>query len=267
MGIKSIYTKGGNQINKFYSVCNLLNKISDKIPDNLKYKSEPLDIIELMLNTTENMEKDLLGVFISSDDLKSVSRYLMDNEEEFMQDISVVCHSRQKRGTQCSLPEADFAEIRIAGKERTILIHANAMNITLGKVGSYIEINNTSWKKLKMYNSDKNKRDVILERIIIEAALMEETKTGTKYKTEEQFMKLFNSTEALEPREVSKYVGQNLYGNNGALSIYKMVYNKIKNESLPIKQLTIIDNDIHIIFDNNNRDLGFLIGMGKLIIS
>ena len=265
--IKSLYTKGSQQISKFYAVCDLLNKLPSKIPSNLKYKSTPLDVIEIMNTTTENMDKDLLGLFISSGELKSISRYLMDNEEEFMQDISVVCHNRQKRGAQCSLSEADFAEIRIAGKERTLLIHANAMNITLGKVGSYIEINNTSWKKLKMYTSDKNKRDVILERIIIEAALMEETKTGTKYKTEEQFMKLFNSTEALEPREVSKYVGQNLYKREGTLGIYKMIYNKIKNDSLPVKQLTIIDNHIHIIFDNNNKDLGFIIGMGKLIIS
>lgn len=263
--IKSIYTKGGNQINKFYSVCGLLNRLPEKIPGNLKYKAEPLDIMEIMANTTENMETDLLGLFISSDELKSISRYLIDNEEDYMEDISVVCHSRANRGQICGLEEADFAEIRICGKERNILLHANAMK--QGKVGSYIEVQNTSWKKLGMYTSDKDKKSVILSRIIVEAALMEEAKTGTRYKTAESFLKLFNATEAVEPRNLNNVMEQNLYGNTRALGIYKMLYNKIKNDTLPVKQLSIIDNDIHIIFDMNDKDLSFIIGMGKLVVS
>lgn len=263
--IKSIYTKGGNQINKFYSVCGLLNRLPEKIPSNLKYKAEPLDIMEIMANTTENMETDLLGLFISSDELKSISRYLIDNEEDYMEDISVVCHSRANRGQICGLEEADFAEIRICGKERNILLHANAMK--QGKVGSYIEVQNTSWKKLGMYTSDKDKKSVILSRIIVEAALMEEAKTGTRYKTAESFLKLFNATEAVEPRNLNNVMEQNLYGNTRALGIYKMLYNKIKNDTLPVKQLSIIDNDIHIIFDMNDKDLSFIIGMGKLVVS
>ena len=263
--IKSIYTKGGNQINKFYSVCGLLNRLPEKVPDNLKYKAEPLDIMEIIANTTENMETDLLGLFISSDELRSISRYLIDNEEDYMEDISVVCHSRANRGQVCSLEEADFAEIRICGKERSLLLHANAMK--QGKVGSYIEVQNTSWKKLRMYTSDKDKKNAILNRIVVEAALMEEEKTGAKYKTAESFLKLFNATEAVEPRNLNNVMGQNLYGNTRALGIYKMVYNKIKNDTLPVKQLSIIDNDIHIIFDMNDKDLSFIIGMGKLVVN
>lgn len=266
--IRSIYTKGGNQINKFYSVCGLLNRLPEKVPDKLKYKTESLDILGVMTETTENMETDLLGLFISSDELKSISRYLIDNEEDFMEDISVVCHSREKRGQVCGLDEADFAEVRICGKERSILIHANAMK--QGKVGSYIEVQNTSWKKLRMYTSDKDKKSVILSRIIVEAALMEEAKTGTRYKTAESFLKLFNATEAVEPRDLNNVMGQNLYGTTRALGIYKMVYNKIKNDTLPVKQLAIIDNDIHVSFETNSsnkNELIFVIGMGKLMIS
>lgn len=259
--------KSNQQINKLYSVCELLNKLPEKVPSNLKYKSTPLNVVEIMNITTENVEKDLLGLFISSDDLKLISKYMIDRQEEFMQDISVICHSRKNRGAECDYTEADFAEIRINGTERTVIIHVNAMNPKVGKVGSYIEVANTSWKKLNTYNSDKNKRDVILQRIIVEAALAEEVKTGIKYKTEEQFMKVFNSTEALEPREITKYEGQNTYGNKQTINIYKMIYNKIKNDSLQIKQLTIIDNDIHVVFDNKGKNLGFVIGMGKLIIN
>ena len=48
--------------------------------------------------------------------------------------------------------------------------------------------------------------------------------------------------------------------------IYKMVYNKLKNNTLNVKSLAVRDNETYICFIYNNKPLEFRLSMNKLAV-
>lgn len=283
--IKSIYTNNNQHKKKIFLLCNLLNNIHLKIPSNIIYENDDIDVYKLIRDTTEYIKKDALGVFIPSDKLEIISEYIMSNMcDEQSLSIEIKPHSKNEmlnnKDGLCNISDADFAEIRVISYEETIIIYANSMNPILKKVGSYIEVKSTSWKKLPKYKTSKDKIDVILERILIEAALEYENFYQVKFKSREAFIKKFNKIEALEPNEIVnilKLVGitvdntskreSNLSGSNEALALMKMVYNKIKNNTLELKRALVNNDKTYIEFIYKNKSLEIELSMNEIKVT
>lgn len=265
--VKSLYTKNNQQVEKFIVMCEMLNTLPDKIPDNLKYVGKHVDIANIIKETTESKEKDFLGLFISSDDLRDLSQYLMNNIEDFNDEITVFGHCRSHEDISTDIRKSDSAEVRIVGKERIIVIYANSMHPKMMKVGSFINVMNTSWKKLPMYRTDKDKKEVILQRIIVESAMNEENIHSKKYRTEQEYLNEFFKVKAVDIGTFVKNLSneyKDFHIGVHEQGIYKMVYNKIKNNTLDVKSLAVRDNETYICLIYNNKPLEFRLSMNKL---
>lgn len=258
-----------------------------RIPEDLLYKDIYYNGSELLMKGTELIEKeanniDDYGIFLSNMQLKAFIEYLKEckhNEEADNVVIGLYTHSNNKlennnRG-RCDFDVTDYAEVIIMTSEKTIIMHLNYLDTIKRKIGTYVKIHNTSWKRLPDL-AGMNRKEVLIERIVITAALFYEKTQKVKITSKEDFLKIFNSVEAIEPGVIAKSIKEkgicndtgnmkilDITSDKNTMSILKTIYNKLKNDSLKVNGSGAYNDVTYISFEYNNCSLSFEIGINS----
>lgn len=231
---------------------------------------------DCMTYGTDKYQKSKLGVFIPSNDLEAFADYIIEciSDTELAEVVTVGLYTHKNQtindDKNCETMEADFAEIKLITPDKTLKLFVNYKDIVTRKIGTYVEVLNTSWKRFKPITEGQSRKDWIIDRIVVEAAMIAEKHNNKRYKTKEEFIKYFNSVEAYEPNEVIKRIKTskvtrdngmrilplNTYGDEAVLKTLKMVYNKLKNDTLKVNIAEGKEDKTHIEFLYNGRKIG-----------
>ena len=276
---QNINYKTGYKKVKIADIIRVLLTIHNRIPEGqaLTPEESACSGKDIMIYGSDKYERAKLGVFISSKDLTPFADYLIecmkDNELVNVATVGLFTHKNQApidEHKNCETMEADFAEIKLITTDKTLNMFVNYKDNVTRKIGTYVEVHNTSWKRFKPRTEGQSKKDWILDRIVVEAAMIAELQTNKRFKTKEQFLKHFNSVEAIEPNEIIKRIKTSKITRDGGMRVLnlseleekeiirvlKMVYNKIKNDTLKVTVAEGKEDKTHVELLYNGRKLG-----------
>ena len=269
---------------KIFNMLALMVNLEEKVPDEMKLKESKYNGSEVFEKGTEALDKQKFGVELTHSSLLPFITYFrecMSNSEAENIVIGIIPHSNDRTKNikfgACEYKDADFAEISVITSEKTILMHLNYKNPITQKIGNYVEVKNTSWKVIPALGIRGNRRKSLIDRVIVTAANMVEQSENRKFKSKNEFMNYFIHVEAVDPNEITKRIKNegvlNNFGNlkilelnhdDMKIKILKMIYNKLKNESLRLSSSGGFDDRTYVEFEVGNNKLSFDMSLNNI---
>lgn len=282
-----------SNISKVKNTTELVERMIGRLNDSVKavpnakvYQGNNVNMNEILEFGTRKNTGDIQQVFISTEEMRYVSEYLKKctQNKKTMEKIiiSVQPYSNDSHkfpNNVCEIKDADFVDLLIITPDRTINTHINKMNPITREVGTYIDITNTSWKNIRNIGNGRNKKEVLLDRIIFTAADYVERTEHKEFVTREEFMSYFNRIEAIDTKPLIgkiKNCGVSINGqpmrryeftrDDLTLPILKFMYNKYKNDSLRACGTGAYNDSTLISFETDGKTLSFQISYNKKFV-
>lgn len=269
---------------KVFNLLALMQNLDSKVPNEFRLEKSQYKGEDLLKNGTDNLEKQKYGVEISGTELLPFMTYFrecMVNDEITDIVVGITPHSNDRakniKSGVCEYEDADFGEVSVITSEKTIMMYLCYRNPITKKICNYVNVRNTSWKKMPDFRATRNRRQSLIDRIIVTAAIMCEQKDKKKFKSKNEFLEYFYHVEAVEPNVIAKRVktegSLNSVGNlkyidvtydEMKINILKMIYNKLKNESLRLTGSGGYDDKTYVEFEYEKYILGFDIGFTNM---
>ena len=174
---------------------------------------------------------------------------------------------------------SDNKDIVIITSAKTYIINIDYEDPITKELKTKVHSQQTGWKRIDIF-SKYNKREIILNRLIISSGIYYEQVNNITISSKYEFMEIFKEITAIQQSELTKQIKAEGKSNEdgseielditddmNTLSIIKFVYNKLKNDSLKVTLLGV-DNDMSLInFETSNHILKFEIGLLKKTVT
>lgn len=220
----------------------------------------------LNLISSEEFEKNL-------DELDYLIK-LIETDDKELENIVIGVYSDNN-----SLKEIVTMDIVIITSAKTYIINIDYEDPITKEIKTRVHSQQTGWKRIDNF-SKYNKREIILNRLIISSGIYYEQVNNITITSKYEFMEKFKEITAIQQGELTKQIKaegkSNVDGSEielditddmNTLSIIKFVYNKLKNDSLKVTLLGV-DNDMTLInFETSNHILKFKIGLLKKTVT
>lgn len=220
----------------------------------------------LNLISSEEFEKNL-------DELDYLIK-LIETDDKELENIVIGVYSDNN-----SLKEIVPMDIVIITSAKTYIINIDYEDPITKEIKTRVHSQQTGWKRIDNF-SKYNKREIILNRLIISSGIYYEQVNNITITSKYEFMEKFKEITAIQQGELTKQIKaegkSNVDGSEielditddmNTLSIIKFVYNKLKNDSLKVTLLGV-DNDMTLInFETSNHILKFKIGLLKKTVT
>lgn len=220
----------------------------------------------LNLISSEEFEKNL-------DELDYLIK-LIETDDKELENIVIGVYSDNN-----SLKEIVPMDIVIITSAKTYIINIDYEDPITKEIKTRVHSQQTGWKRIDNF-SKYNKREIILNRLIISSGIYYEQVNNITITSKYEFMEKFKEITAIQQGELTKQIKaegkSNVDGSEielditddmNTLSIIKFVYNKLKNDSLKVTLLGV-DNDMTLInFETSNHILKFEIGLLKKTVT
>lgn len=170
-------------------------------------------------------------------------------------------------------------DIVIVTTAKIYIINVDYIDPITKEVKTIVNSKATTWKRLANLSS-RNKREIILNRLIVTEAIYYEQVNNIITSSKYEFMKLFNNVPALTLSEITKQIKtegeSNVDGSEielditddmNTLGIIKFVYNKLKNDSLNVVLLGVENDITYVSFEKDSYLLKFEIGLLKKTVT
>ena len=220
----------------------------------------------LNLISSEEFEKNL-------DELDYLIK-LIETDDKELENIVIGVYSDNN-----SLKEIVPMDIVIITSAKTYIINIDYEDPITKELKTKVHSQQTGWKRIDTF-SKYNKREIILNRLIISSGIYYEQVNNITITSKYEFMEKFKEITAIQQGELTKQIKAEGKSNEdgseielditddmNTLSIIKFVYNKLKNDSLKVTLLGV-DNDMTLInFETSNHILKFEIGLLKKTVT
>ena len=220
----------------------------------------------LNLISSEEFEKNL-------DELDYLIK-LIETDDKELENIVIGVYSDNN-----SLKEIVPMDIVIITSAKTYIINIDYEDPITKELKTKVHSQQTGWKRIDIF-SKYNKREIILNRLIISSGIYYEQVNNITISSKYEFMEIFKEITAIQQSELTKQIKAEGKSNEdgseielditddmNTLSIIKFVYNKLKNDSLKVTLLGV-DNDMSLInFETSNHILKFEIGLLKKTVT
>lgn len=249
----------------------MIESLGDKVPENIQVsRRTELDKRKLLEGTSVET--------LNSNELGFITDYLKEcMNSKLVDDIVIaVLPGKNRKAGVCKTEEADYATVRVITSEKTIFMEINKMHPITRRVGTEIEIKNTSWKRLEDIRGTRNRKANLINRILVTSALHYERLNRVKVYTKDEWTSIFNRIEAAELKTLtSKVKREGISLVDGALlrvpitnddmlmSIFKFVYNKLKNETMKCVGAGALNDSTIISFEIEQGTLTFTFTPGE----
>lgn len=174
---------------------------------------------------------------------------------------------------------SDNKDIVVITSVKTYIINIDYEDPITKELKTKVHSQQTGWKRIDTF-SKYNKREIILNRLIISSGIYYEQVNNINITSKYEFMEKFKEITAIQQGELTKQIKAEGKSNEdgseielditddmNTLSIIKFVYNKLKNDSLKVTLLGV-DNDMTLInFETSNHLLKFEIGLLKKTVT
>lgn len=174
---------------------------------------------------------------------------------------------------------SDNKDIVVITSAKTYIINIDYEDPITKELKTKVHSQQTGWKRIDTF-SKYNKREIILNRLIVSSGIYYEQVNNTTITSKYEFMEKFKEITAIQQGELTKQIKAEGKSNEdgseielditddmNTLSIIKFVYNKLKNDSLKVTLLGV-DNDMTLInFETSNHILKFEIGLLKKTVT
>lgn len=220
----------------------------------------------LNLISSEEFEKNL-------DELDYLIK-LIETDDKELENIVIGVYSDNN-----SLKEIVPMDIVVITSAKTYIINIDYEDPITKELKTKVHSQQTGWKRIDNF-SKYNKREIILNRLIISSGIYYEQVNNITITSKYEFMEKFKEITAIQQGELTKQIKAEGKSNEdgseielditddmNTLSIIKFVYNKLKNDSLKVTLLGV-DNDMTLInFETSNHILKFEIGLLKKTVT
>ena len=220
----------------------------------------------LNLISSEEFEKNL-------DELDYLIK-LIETDDKELENIVIGVYSDNN-----SLKEIVPMDIVVVTSAKTYIINIDYEDPITKELKTKVHSQQTGWKRMDNF-SKYNKREIILNRLIISSGIYYEQVNNITISSKYEFMEIFKEITAIQQSELTKQIKAEGKSNEdgseielditddmNTLSIIKFVYNKLKNDSLKVTLLGV-DNDMSLInFETSNHILKFEIGLLKKTVT
>ena len=199
---------------------------------------------------------------------------LIETDDKELENIAIGVYSDNN-----SLKEKVPIDIVIITSAKTYIINIDYEDPITKEVKTKVHSQETSWKKLNSF-CRCNKREIILNRLIVTSAIYYEQVNNINTSSKYEFMEIFKEITAIQQSELTKQINAEGKSNEdgseielditddmNTLSIIKFVYNKLKNDSLKVTLLGVKDDMTLINFETSNHLLKFEIGLLKKTVT
>ena len=174
---------------------------------------------------------------------------------------------------------SDNKDIVIITSAKTYIINIDYEDPITKELKTKVHSQQTGWKRIDIF-SKYNKREIILNRLIVSSGIYYEQVNNTAITSKYEFMEKFKEITAIQQSELTKQIKAEGKSNEdgseielditddmNTLSIIKFVYNKLKNDSLKVTLLGVKDDMTLINFETSNHLLKFEIGLLKKTVT
>ena len=220
----------------------------------------------LNLISSEEFEKNL-------DELDYLIK-LIETDDKELENIVIGVYSDNN-----SLKEKVPIDIVIITSAKTYIINIDYEDPITKELKTKVHSQQTGWKRIDIF-SKYNKREIILNRLIVSSGIYYEQVNNTAITSKYEFMEIFKEIPAIQQSELTKQIKAEGKSNEdgseielditddmNTLSIIKFVYNKLKNDSLKVTLLGVKDDMSLISFETSNHLLKFEIGLLKKTVT
>ena len=174
---------------------------------------------------------------------------------------------------------SDNKDIVVITSAKTYIINIDYEDPITKEIKTRVHSQQTGWKRIDTF-SKYNKREIILNRLIVSSGIYYEQVNNITITSKYEFMEKFKEITAIQQGELTKQIKAEGKSNEdgseielditddmNTLSIIKFVYNKLKNDSLKVILLGVRDDMTLINFETSNHILKFEIGLLKKTVT
>lgn len=174
---------------------------------------------------------------------------------------------------------SDNKDIVVITSAKTYIINIDYEDPITKEIKTRVHSQQTGWKRIDNF-SKYNKREIILNRLIISSGIYYEQVNNITITSKYKFMEKFKEITAIQQGELTKQIKAEGKSNEdgskielditddmNTLSIIKFVYNKLKNDSLKVTLLGVKDDMTLINFETSNHILKFEMGLLKKTVT